>query len=31
MPEKEVGVNGLVSRGRRDGMEGFHRGNKERG
>jgi hypothetical protein len=29
--DKEVGVGGLVSREREDGIEGFQRGNQERG
>jgi hypothetical protein len=29
--DREVGVGGLVSRGRRDGMGSFQRGNEERG
>jgi hypothetical protein len=28
---QEVGVGALVSRGRREGIEGFRRGNQERG
>ena len=28
---QEVGVGGLVSRGRREGIEGFQRGTQERG
>jgi hypothetical protein len=31
MPDREVGVGGLVSRGRGDGIGGFQRGNRERG
>jgi hypothetical protein len=29
--DREVGVGGLVSRGRGDGLGGFQRGNEERG
>jgi hypothetical protein len=29
--DREVGVSGLVSRGSRDEIEGFRRGNQERG
>jgi hypothetical protein len=29
--DKEAGITGLVSRGRRNGIRGIWRGNKERG
>jgi hypothetical protein len=29
--DREAGMGGLVSRGRKDGIEGFQRGNQERG
>ena len=29
--DRQAGVGGLVSKGREDGIEGFQRGNQERG